>query len=153
MKKIITASLISLGLIASPAFAASGVKIGVLECDVAGGVGLIIGSSKAVSCTFNSNGRVDRYEGKLGKFGLDVGVTTKGAMVWAVFAPGKVNRGALAGTYGGASAEATVAVGLGANVLVGGSNKSIALQPVSIQGQTGLNLAAGLASLTLKSVK
>ena len=38
-------------------------------------------------------------------------------------------------------ASATVGVGLGANVLVGGSGNSIALQPVSIEGTTGLNVA------------
>jgi len=80
-------------------------------------------------------------------------VTGKGVMAWAVFAPGKLKAGALAGHYVGASAEASVAVGLGANVLVGGSDKSIALQPLSVQAQTGLNLAAGVASLRLKKAK
>jgi hypothetical protein len=71
-------------------------------------------------------------------------------MSWVVFAPGKLGPGALAGTYAGATAEATFAVGLGANVLVGGSQSSVALQPVSVQGQTGLNIAAGLAKFTLE---
>ena len=154
MKKIALASLLALGLAASPALAKDGVKIGVLTCDVSGGVGMIIGSSKAVDCTFDGTvGSTERYKGSIGKFGLDVGVTSKGVMAWAVFAPGKINRGALAGNYVGASAEATVAVGLGANVLVGGSDKSITLQPLSVQAQTGLNLAAGVASLKLKRAK
>lgn len=152
MKKTAIAALLALGLASAPAVAASkGVKIGVLTCDVAGGVGMIIGSSKGVDCVFEGTiGQRERYEGTIGKLGLDIGVTGKGVMAWAVFAPGKLKAGALAGHYAGASAEATVAVGLGANVLVGGSDKSIALQPLSVQAQTGLNLAAGVASLRLR---
>ena len=154
MKKIAIAALVALGLTAAPALAKDGVKIGVLTCDVAGGVGMIIGSKKSVDCVFEGTvGKRDHYKGSIGKFGLDVGVTGKGVMAWAVFAPGQVNRGALAGTYVGASAEASVAVGLGANVLVGGSNKSIALQPLSVQAQTGLNIAAGIAALRLVRTK
>ena len=90
------------------------------------------------------------YVGTISKFGLDVGATSSGQMVWAVFAGGSPTPGALAGNYVGATAEATVAVGLGANALVGGSNRTIALQPLSVTGQTGLNLAAGVASLDLR---
>jgi hypothetical protein len=133
--------------------ASTGVKVGVLNCTVAPGVGLILGSSKTVDCTFKGNDRVERYHGSTGKLGLDIGVTNKSYLSWLVFAPSAIKRGALAGTYVGASAQATVFAGLGANVLVGGWNSSINLQPVSVQGQTGLNLAAGLASLNLKAVK
>jgi hypothetical protein len=155
MKKIVLAAVLALGLAAAPALATTkGVKIGVLTCNVEGGVGMIVGSSRGVDCVFEGTvGKRERYSGSIGRFGLDIGVTGKGVMAWAVFAPGKLKAGALAGTYVGASAEASVAVGLGANVLVGGSNKSIALQPLSIQAQTGLNLAAGVASLTLKRAK
>ena len=153
MRNTVVSAMALLMLAAVPAAAKSGVKVGVLQCDVSGGIGLIIGSSKAVACTFKGEGGVEHYEGRLGKLGIDIGVTNDVAMGWLVFAPGKINKGALAGTYGGASAEATVAVGLGANVLVGGSDKSIALQPLSMQAQTGLNVAAGLASLTLNYVK
>ena len=152
---IAAAALISLGLATAPSLAASkGVKIGVLTCDVEGGVGMIIGSSKGVDCVFEGTiGQRERYTGSIGKLGLDVGVTGRGVMAWAVFAPGKLKAGALAGHYAGASAEASIAVGLGANVLVGGSDKSIALQPLSVQAQTGLNLAAGVASLRLRKAK
>jgi len=152
---IAAAALISLGLAASPGLAASkGVKIGVLTCEVDGGVGMVIGSSKGMDCVFEGTvGRRERYTGSIDKLGLDIGITRKTVIAWAVFAPGKLKAGALAGRYAGASAEATVAVGLGANVLVGGSNKSIALQPLSVQAQTGLNLAAGIASLRLKKAK
>ena len=154
MKKTAIAALLVLGLATTPALAKSGVKIGMLTCNVAGGVGMIIGSNKAVDCIFEGTiGQREHYKGSIGKFGLDIGVTGKGVMAWAVFAPGKLKAGALAGKYAGASAEASVAVGLGANVLVGGSQNSIALQPVSVQAQTGLNLAAGVAGLTLKKAK
>lgn len=163
MATLSATSKVSLGLAAAlavacvavaPAYAASGVKVGVLNCDVRAGAGFIIGSSKEVRCVFKGNsGRAERYIGSIGKLGIDVGYTGQASMAWLVFAPGKLNPGALAGSYGGASAQATVAVGLGANVLVGGSNKSIALQPVSVQAQTGLNLAAGLTSLNLRYLK
>jgi hypothetical protein len=157
MKKLALAALIALGLAATPALAknSSGVKIGVLSCDVAAGVGLIIASSRTVDCTFERSvgGRVERYKGSIDRLGVDIGVTGKAVMAWVVFAPGKLKRGALAGSYAGVSAEASVAVGLGANALLGGSNKSIALQPLSVQAQTGLNLAAGVASLRLKKAK
>lgn len=157
MKKLALAALLALGLVVSPAVAKNnkGVKIGVLSCDVSGGVGLILASSRSVDCTFERTvgGRNERYKGTIDRLGIDIGVTGKAVMAWVVFAPGKLKRGALAGSYGGVSAEASVAVGLGANVLLGGSNKSIALQPLSLQAQTGLNVAAGIAALRLKYVK
>ena len=150
MKNLITASLVAVALAATPALARSGVKAGTLTCDVSAGLGAIIGSSKSVKCTFKGGGRTERYTGHLGKLGVDIGYTGKASMAWIVFAPGKIDKGALAGKYAGASAQATVIAGLGANVLVGGSTKSINLQPVSVQGQSGLNVAAGLASLSLE---
>jgi hypothetical protein len=157
MKKLALAALLVLGLVATPALAknSSGVKIGVLSCDVAGGVGLIIASSRAVDCTFERSvgGKNERYKGTIDRVGIDIGVTGKAVMAWVVFAPGKLKRGALAGSYAGVSAEASVAVGVGANALLGGSNKSIALQPLSVQAQTGVNVAAGVAALRLKYVK
>ena len=131
-----------------------GIKVGVLNCQVAPGVGLILGSSKEVSCNFNrTNGGVEHYAGNMGKLGIDIGVTNTSYLGWVVFAPGSVGRGALAGSYAGASAQATVIAGVGANALIGGSNSNISLQPFSVQGQTGLNVAAGLGTLTLRSVR
>jgi hypothetical protein len=151
MKKIALVALLALGVSAAPALARTGVKIGMLTCHVHGGAGYVIGSSKAVDCVYKSAGghRIERYQGKLGKLGIDVGFTNDTTIAWAVFAPGKVKAYALKGSYGGASAEATVIGGLGANVLVGGFGKTINLQPVSVQAQTGLNVAAGIASLHL----
>jgi hypothetical protein len=131
------------------------VQAGVLNCDVSGGLGLILGSQKEVTCQFlpaDANSPREVYVGVINKFGLDIGATTQGQMVWNVFAPTSRPVAALAGDYVGAGAEATVAVGLGANVLVGGNNRTVALQPVTIQGQTGLNVAAGVTELRLRPV-
>jgi Protein of unknown function (DUF992) len=130
-------------------------KVGTLNCDISGGIGMIIASKKDVTCMFvpANNGPREVYVGDISKFGLDLGATQGGQMIWAVYAPTNAYHGALAGTYVGATAEATVGAGLGANVLVGGSNRTIALQPLSVQGQTGLNVAAGVAGLTLRPAR
>ena len=154
-KKLVAVGLLGLSLILAAGSAdarTSGVKLGVLNCDIAPGVGLIIGSSKNVSCTFtNRNGRTERYHGSIGKIGLDLGVTGRGRAAWIVFAPGNVGRSSLSGTYVGGQASASVILGLGANVLVGGFKNNINLQPISVQGQTGLNIAVGVASLNLRA--
>jgi hypothetical protein len=128
------------------------VKAGTLVCDVSGGLGMIIGSKKGVQCMFSPSlaGPAEGYVGTITKFGFDIGATKAGQMVWAVWAPSSYGPGILAGVYTGATAEATIAVGLGGNALVGGSNRTVALQPLSVTGQTGLNLAAGVASLQLR---
>ena len=160
MKKKLTALVgaaavcgFSVTALSSGAAAGGGVKVGSLGCDVSGGIGLILGSKKSVRCTYSraSDGRQEHYTGSIGKFGLDIGVTKSQHMVWGVFAPGEVGAGSLAGTYVGATAEATVGAGVGANVLIGGFNNTITLQPLSVTGQTGLNVAGGVASLNLHS--
>lgn len=126
------------------------VKAGVLTCNVASGWGFVFGSSHDVRCVYSGSGRNENYVGKISKFGVDIGYQQSAVIVWAVLAPSDtLAPGALAGEYGGATAEAAVGVGAGANVLVGGSNKSIALQPVSIEGASGLNVAAGIAEISL----
>ncbi len=154
MRKIILASVATLGLMAGTAQAGGGVKIGVLSCGIEGGIGLIIASSKSLECIYRpaSGKKAEYYSGRISKLGIDLGVTGKTGLVWAVIAPGNAKRGGLEGYYGGATAEATVAVGLGANVLVGGFKHTIALQPVSLTAQTGLNVAAGIAGLHLDYV-
>jgi hypothetical protein len=136
----------------TPAQAQSGVRIGTLSCNVAGGWGFVFGSSKALHCTLTPGpGYPEHYAGTISKFGVDIGYTNGGVLVWAVFAPGAhIGPGALAGNYVGATGSATVGVGAGANVLVGGSNRSISLQPLSIEGNTGLNVAAGIGAITLR---
>jgi Protein of unknown function (DUF992) len=153
MNKILASLLVASAFVVTPALA-GGVKVGVLNCHIEGGAGFIIGSSKDVNCEFKriSGGR-EYYAGTIGKLGIDVGVTTDTVLGWVVFAPGKTKAGSLKGTYTGASAEATIGLGVGANVLIGGFKKSINLQPISLQAQTGLNVAAGIASLHLTSVR
>ena len=125
-------------------------QVGQLSCSVSSGVGLIVGSQRNVSCNFKpDNGPPEAYTGTMTKIGLDVGFTTGSAIIWAVFAGTNRYVGMLSGTYTGAQAEATVGAGVGANALIGGSNRSVALQPLSVQGQTGLNVAAGIGSLEL----
>jgi Protein of unknown function (DUF992) len=136
----------------TPAQAQSGVRVGTLSCNVASGWGFVFGSSRSLHCTLTPgpNGHPERYNGSISKFGVDIGYTQGGVLVWGVFAPGpNVGPGVLAGNYVGATASATVGVGAGANVLVGGSGNSISLQPLSIEGNTGLNVAAGIGAITL----
>jgi hypothetical protein len=138
----------------APAFAqAQPVRVGGLTCDAAPRVGLVVGSRQNLRCVFRSNatGRTYNYTGTIGRIGLDVGITGGGRLFWGVFAPtSRVGYGVLRGTYVGASGNASIGLGLGANVLVGGSNRTISLQPLSVEGQIGINLALGVARLTLR---
>lgn len=148
------ASIALAAAVATPVMAQQPAKVGTLTCDISGGIGMIISSQKTMACNFApTNGGREVYVGTVSKFGLDVGATDKSRMVWTVFAPTSRKAGALAGSYGGASAEATVGAGLGANVLIGGSDRTISLQPVSVQGQSGLNLAVGVSGLELRAAR
>lgn len=163
MLKLISRIMVAAGILAlaipgapAPAPAAEGgVKVGVLTCNVAAGWGFVFGSSKQVNCSFDpSQGSAERYAGSISKFGVDIGYSAAAVMVWVVFAPTTdVKPGALAGTYAGATAGAAVGVGAGANVLLGGFNNSFTLQPVSIEGSIGLNVAAGVAGLSLEAAR
>jgi uncharacterized protein DUF992 len=156
-KLAIAAGLLA-AILASPpaARAAAGdqaatVRAGYLTCHVSSGWGFIFGSSRDVKCTYAmQTGYSEEYTGSITKFGADIGYLSSAVILWAVLAPStNLGAGALDGHYGGATASAAVGVGAGANVLVGGFNSSIALQPVSIEGQNGLNVAAGVTELTL----
>ena len=111
----------------------------------------MFGSSRALNCTYAGPGpRYEHYVGNISKFGVDIGYTQAGVLVWTVFAPtASLGPGALTGGYAGGTASATVGVGVGANALIGGGGNSIALQPLSIEANQGLNIAAGIASMTL----
>jgi len=148
----VTAAVLLLVAASADPAAAQRVRAGLLTCDVSAGIGLIITSQQEVSCVYapEGPGPQETYRGTFRLFGLDLGVTAGGVMVWGVFTDSTRGPGFLAGDYVGASAEATVAVGLGANVLVGGSNRTVALQPISVSGQTGLNLAIGIGDLSLR---
>ena len=151
--RIGTALASALGLavaLATPASAQIGVKVGNLTCNVSSGWGFVFGSSRALNCTFAGPGRYEYYAGSISKFGVDIGYTQGGVLVWTVIAPtAQLAPGSLAGGYAGGTASATVGVGVGANALIGGSGNTIALQPLSLEGSTGLNVAAGIAALSL----
>lgn len=158
LKKLILAAVAAATLAfgagqADAATAHGRVQVGRLACNVEPGVGLIVVSSKNLTCWFYRQGfRPERYRGTINKLGLDIGVTALTHIEWLVFAATETRytRHALAGDYVGGSAEATLGVGLGANWLVGGWRRSFALQPLSIQGQVGLNYSIALAQLTLR---
>jgi len=151
MRHVITAMAMALAIAMAEPAAAQQVKAGLLRCDVSAGIGYVIRSQKSVSCSFvpEGSGRREDYDGDISKWGFDVGITQGGVMVWAVFTSTVADPGFLAGDYYGATGEVTVAAGLGANVLVGGSNRTVAMQPISVTGQLGLNLAVGVAALHL----
>jgi len=148
----IGAVTVVLALVSAESAAAQQVRAGLLTCDVSAGIGLIITSKKELTCTFAPDRlgfmRED-YDGSIRKFGLDVGLVGGGVMVWAVFTGTVAGPGFLAGDYIGASGEATLGAGVGANVLVGESNRTVSLQPVSVGAQIGLNVAIGVAALHL----
>jgi hypothetical protein len=140
------------GFASAQAQAQARVEAGVLTCTVRGGSGFIVGSTKDLRCRFNKAGRDEFYHGTISKFGIDIGTTKQTSIAWAVLAPtAQLPPGSLNGNYGGVSAEATVGLGVGANALVGGSSKNIILQPLSVQAQQGLNIAAGVAALSLRA--
>ncbi|MGL5166033.1 MAG: DUF992 domain-containing protein [Afipia sp.] len=127
-------------------------QVGVLECRGGPNIGMIVGSVANLGCVFRSQGRPDDlYTARVTTVGVDIGITTETALSWAVFAPTvQFGPGDLSGNYAGVSASATVVVGVGGNALIGGSQNSFALQPLSVQGQTGLNVAGGVQSLELR---
>jgi len=159
-KKTIAAATIILAAAAStlaPSNAqATNIKLGVLTCDVDAGVGLLIGSQKDLECVFvpgNANLPHDWYYGTVTKIGLDIGITAATVIKWVVLGVNvdAAAPGALSGRYGGVAASASVGLGVGANALIGGSNKGFVLQPFSVEGKVGINLAIGLAGIVLKS--
>ena len=142
----------------SPAAAQTppGTNVGALTCRMAPSIGLILGSRQRMACRFAPNGPYppEAYVGVMNNIGLDIGITAGGVMAWGVFAPNTgPMRGKLAGTYVGASGAIGVGVGVGANLLFGGTGRSIALQPLSLEGSVGINLSLGVSSLTLASAQ
>ncbi len=145
-------SLLALAAMTSPGAADNRIKSGILDCDVSAGVGLIFREQQTMSCKFTplGGGPVDHYTGSIDEVGLSIGATEGGILVWSVMSAQQgVPAGALAGTYKGISADASVGVGLGENVLMGGNNSAFMLQPTSYEGQVGLNVAAGVTTVTL----
>ena len=149
---IFAASVLAAACGALPAVAQSSIKAGALSCDVSAGLGLILTQKQTMRCTFTpANGAPpDFYTGRIDEFGVALGEVAQGHLIWAVLAPAAgVPHGALAGTYAGVGAEATAGVGVGANVLVGGTGRAFSLQPLSVEGQVGVNVAGGVTTVTL----
>jgi hypothetical protein len=148
-------AIVALGAPIASANALPPVRAGILQCQGGQNVGFVVGSVTSLECVFQSEGRrPEPYIATVRRYGLDIGFTEQTKFSWAVNAPtGRVGRGDLAGNYGGVGANASVGVGGGGNFLVGGPQNSYALQPVSVQGQTGLNVAAGVADIELQPLQ
>ena len=151
----LTAATALTALATSPVLAQTNMKVGTLTCDVSAGIGLILTQKQTMTCSFvpAAGGAPDLYTGRIDQYGGAIGAVQQGTLVWGVVAPASgVPHGALAGTYVGVGAQATAGAGLGANALVGGTGRSFSLQPLSIQGQTGVNIAGGVTTVTLTPV-
>jgi len=145
---------LAIGALVSPVAAQPAGQAGTLSCDVSAGIGMILMQKQTMTCVFTpaGGGRPEPYLGRIDQFGVALGAVNQGHLIWAVLAPSAgVPRGALSGVYSGVGAQATAGAGIGANVLVGGSGGAFSLQPLSVQGQTGLNIAGGVVQVTLLS--
>ena len=155
--RLSTLSIATVALLASfaSANAMPPVRAGILQCQGGQNVGFVVGSVASLDCVFQGEGRrPEGYVATVHRFGVDLGFTEQTQFEWAVNAPtNRVGRGDLSGNYGGVGANASVGVGFGGNFLVGGPANSYALQPISVQGQTGLNVAAGIAGIDLEPVR
>ena len=139
-------------VLASALPASADIRTGKLTCAVAAGTGYVIVSEKALTCRYDSvDGRHEYYVGSINKYGVDIGSTSGGTLIWAVFEPALRN-GGLTGVYSGGTAEFTLGVGIGASALVGGGDGGVTLQPVSINAQAGLNFAAGVGGMSLTQI-
>ncbi len=151
---MLAAGLLALG--ALPASAEDKAQVGTLSCDVSRGVGLFVVEKQKLACVFTNGmtGGTENYAGSIDQFGVALGEVDKGHLIWGVLAASTgLKAGVLAGSYAGVGANASLGVGAGANVLVGGGQNSISLQPISVEGQTGLNIAGGITTVTLQVAK
>lgn len=148
----LAAAVLALNLTSATARAEAGVKTGLLACNFDSGWGFVFGSTREIKCSFtHGGGSVEHYIGHLRKFGVDIGYLSGGVIAWAVLAPTTdVGKGTLAGDYGGVIGSAAVVGGAGANMLVRGFKNSFSLQPFSFEGNAGLNVAGGIAEMTLE---
>jgi hypothetical protein len=158
MVRRIAVALICVALATASQFAAAqdkGATVGMLRCNEASGWGLVFGSTKDLKCVFTGSEKGAKpvhFTGTIKKYGVDIGFTENAVILWAVVSTSnKFTPGDIAGSYGGVTAEAAWAAGLGANVLLGGSKKGFALQPLSVQGYNGINVAGGITEVELKA--
>ena len=124
-------------------------RVGVLRCYVDGSTGYVVGSDARAHCIFSGNTRREHYRARIANYGLDVGYTNRAVLVWAVYAPSDYRYRALRGSYVGGGADAALGLGGGGNVLVGGNNRTVSLQPLSISGQEGVNLRVAVKEVEL----
>ncbi len=155
---MVAAGLSTAALAPQPAEAqgsGSGVRVGYLNCQVARGVGFVFGMTRNLTCTYApNNGTPETYVGEIQQYGVNLGFIERGIIVWAVIAPtANIEPGSLSGNYGGVAAGVAVGYGLGANALFGGSNNQFGLQPLSLEGMQGLNIAAGIAGMSLRTTR
>lgn len=151
-RPLIAAAGAAIAALSLAASARAAVDVGMLACNIGGGPGYIIGSVRPLSCTYSGPAGPEHYAGTVSKFGMDIGYLNGGRLVWDVISPNGAPgpaRGMLTGNYTGVTGSAAVGVGAGANVLVGGSGRSFTLQPVSVEGQSGLDVAAGVEGMSL----
>lgn len=130
-------------------------QVGMLSCRLNPSIGFVIFGHQSMECRFTQNPPFppQAYEGALNTVGIDLGISAGGVLGWAVLAPTVgTPAGALAGEYVGASGDIGLGIGVGANVLIGGSGRSIALQPVSLEGSVAINVAVGVSALKLRPV-
>lgn len=154
MKSKLSLSALAFALFAALAVtpAAAQTKVGMLSCDTSAGIGLILVEKQSMICTFtpSGGGPATQYRGQIAEYGVALGAVEGGNLIWAVFAlTNGAPLGALAGTYAGAGADVAAGLGLGANVLIGGTGRAFSLQPLSVEGEVGINLAAGVTTMTL----
>jgi hypothetical protein len=158
LKRFLVVAALALVVLASPMQTKaqpSWSQVGALTCRLNPSIGFIIAGHQSMECTFQPAGPFppQAYQGAFNIVGLDVGVTAGGILSWTVFAPTTgFPAGALAGEYVGASGDVGLGVGAGANILLGGSGRTFALQPLSIQGSVAFNIALGVSMLTLRAV-
>ncbi len=150
---LISLTAAALALLAGSPASAETTQVGKLACDVSAGVGFFLTQKQTMRCLFTpvGGGVPEPYFGRIDEFGIALGAVQQGHLLWGVVAPasGVLPHGALTGTYVGVGAEATAGAGVGANVLVGGTGRAFSLQPLSVEGQVGLNIAAGVTTVTL----
>lgn len=144
---------IIVALIPLDAGADNSAQVGTLSCDVSQGIGMFVVQKQTLSCVFkDTQGATQNYTGSIDQFGVALGAVEQGHLIWGVIASSSgVPAGALAGTYAGVGANASFGAGAGANVLVGGTGRAFSLQPISVQGQVGVNIAGGVTTVTLKA--
>jgi uncharacterized protein DUF992 len=150
---VTTVPVLAALIAASPADTRAATQVGLLSCDLSAGIGLILIEKQSMTCTFRrtGGGTVERYTGTINEYGIELGGVARGHLVWAVAAETQgIPAGALAGTYAGVAADAAFGPGAGASVLIGGTGRAFSLQPISVEGEVGINIAAGVRTIELR---